>query len=212
MNYYHLFFKYCLIFWPLIITIQAYFYRKKQSGSNPFTGGQISIPKAFWLSYTVWTWFLLPIIFVFHPLLSSGNKIILYCHLASWWIRGILELVMIYKWFNWSPRYGISHDVFHLSMISVLLYLFRYEVLFSVTGPINFFALYYILMLFVSTSSEILFAKLFLEYRSENEVKDNIYFASDEEKWKKINRITLTVVVIVFIHLIFQSIFSFFYL
>lgn len=209
MNIYHLVSKYALTLWPVVVAIQAYFYRKKQNGNNPLTGGPISWPKAFWLSYTVWTWFLLPFFIIFHPLLSESIQMILIAHLVSWWTRGILELVMIYKWFNWTPIYGISHDVFHIVLIAILLWIYRFETFSSVFGSMNFLASIYLLMLFISTSAEILFARMFLKYRSEIEAKVNIYFASDDEKWKKINRITLIVVIIVYIHLMIQSSYSF---
>jgi len=192
---------------PCFVCIQAYFYRQKQNGLNPFTGGPISWPKALWLSYTILNWFLFPIIILFHPDLSHGIKFILVAHLLSWWIRGSLELVMIYKWFNWSPRYGIAHDFFHMILLFILVIIYRYDVFLGSNGSINFLMLFYILFLFFTTSSEILFANLFLRFRSAQEQNENIYFASDDPKWIFINRVTKVVVTIVFIELIFQSIF-----
>lgn len=212
MNKFHLFFKICLILWPIIIALQAFVYRRKQSSSNPFTGGPISWPKAFWLSYTIWTWFLLPFVFIFHPLLSDSFKVILIFHLISWWSRGLLELIMIYKWFNWSPKYGITHDLFHFILIAVLLWFYRFEVFSSIIGNVNYLVMFYLLMLFISTSAEIVFAKMFMEFRSKTEEESNIYFASDEEKWTKINRITLIVVLMVYFHLIFQSVYTIYFL
>jgi hypothetical protein len=205
MDTYHQIVKFSFILWPLFVAIQAWCYRLKQNGDNPFTGGPISWPKAFWLSYTILTWFILPLIIIFYPTLSTALRIILIIHLVSWWTRGLLELIMIYKWFNWSPRYGISHDLFHTIVIGFLFYYFRFELISTVFGSISFLAVIYILMLFISTSAEILFAFMFLKFRTEIEARNNIYFASDEAKWNKINKITLVVVCIVYAHLIFQS-------
>jgi thymidylate kinase len=63
-------------------------------------------------------------------------------------------------------------------------------------------------MLFISTSAEITFAMLFMKFRSKEEVENNVYFASDDPKWVFVNRYTLSIVVIVFIHLIFQSFYA----
>lgn len=205
MLYYSLFTKIILILWPVLVAIQALFYRKKQNGLNPWTGGPISWPKAFWLAYTIDTWFLLPFLFLFHPELSHELKYIIIFHLLSWWIRGILELVMIYKWFNWTPRYGILHDSFHWLGILSLLILFRYQLFGSLFGSINFITLLYLFMLLITTIAEIYFAYSFMKLRTEQELKSNIYFASDDPKWIYINRVTLTIVVFVYLHLIFQS-------
>lgn len=160
------------------------------------------MPKSFWLAYTVSTWFFFPLIFVTHPDVDMGIKIILIFHLISWWIRGSLELVMIYKWFNWSPRYGISHDFFHLAGILTLLW--KYGLPGQVSLP-SFLAAVFIAVTIFATMAELLFAYLFLQFRSKEEADDNIYFASDDPKWIFINRVTLSVVCAVMGHLIWQS-------
>lgn len=42
-------------------------------------------------------------------------------HLISWWNRGPLELLMTYKWFNWSPRYGIAHALVHALFLVLMI-------------------------------------------------------------------------------------------
>ncbi len=201
-------YKYTLLLWPLVVTLWAVFYRRKQNGMNPWTGGPISWPKSFWLSYTVQTWFFLPILFMFHSDTAHFLKIIIGFHLLSWWIRGSLELVMIYKWFNWSPRYGISHDLFHLIGCFLLLNHFRDEFALLQFGTQSFVVAIYVGMIFVSTIAEVAFAFLFLQMRTVQELRDNVYFASDDPKWVFVNRITLLVVVIVFTHLFYQSVYA----
>lgn len=126
-------------------------------------------------------------------------------HLLSWWIRGVLELVMIYKWFNWSPRYGIGHDFFHLTGCLSLFLIFKSEFQQLEFGTQDFVVGLYAAMLFISTSAEIAFAFFFLKLRSIQESSENIYFASDDPKWIFVNRVTLLVVITVFIHLFYQS-------
>lgn len=208
MDHIHLLFKVVIAIWPLVVTSLAIFYRKKQNGMNPWTGGPISWPKAFWLSYTVQTWFFLPILFLIHPEVPSFLKIITIFHLASWWIRGVLELVMIYKWFNWSPRYGISHDLFHLAVCGFLSLYFKNEIMMLAFGSVAFLVATYIGMLFVSTLAELLFAFIFLKMRTIQEKNENVYFASDDPKWIMVNRLTLAVVIIVFSHLFFQALYA----
>jgi hypothetical protein len=197
--------KLAMAIWPLVVTLLALFYRKKQSSNNPWTGGPISWPKAFWLSYTIQTWFFLPFFFLIPYEVPSFLKTIIIFHLISWWVRGILELFMIYKWLNWSPRYGISHDVFHIAGLIVLMLMNKHHLSEIDYGSHNFAILAYIYMLFVTTAAEISFAFLFLSLRTFQESRENVYFASDDPKWVFVNRYTLTIVTIAFMHLFFQS-------
>ncbi len=199
--------KIALIFWPLLVSVFAILYKKKQNGPHPMTGGPISTPKAFWLAYTVTTWFFFPFLFLLNPEIVSPLKVMIGFHLLSWWLRGPLELVMIYKWFNWTPKYGISHDLFHLLGLSSLWIYFYQEILSS--SGLNLLAHAFVLVTIFATIAEISFAYLFLIIRSEQEEKENIYFASDDPKWIFINRLTLTVVIGVMSHLIIQSIYAF---
>ena len=201
-----------MVLWPVVITIQASFYRRKQNGLNQWTGGPISWPKSIWLSYTILTWFFLPILFLVHPETPSNFKIIILFHLLSWWTRGILEMVMIYKWLNWSPRYGIGHDLFHILGCLLFVNIFKQDFLTLIFGSQGFIVAIYILLLFISTTAEIGFACLFLKMRTIQESKENVYFASDDPKWVFVNRITLLVVIIVFIHLLYQSVYVLKYL
>ncbi len=197
--------KIALIIWPVVVTMLANFYRKKQSSSNPWTGGVISWPKAFWLSYTIQSWFFLPFFYLIPAHVSGFLKLIIVFHLISWWTRGILELFMIYKWMNWSPRYGISHDIFHIIGLSSLFFYFREDISTVAFGSQGFVVLSYICLLFLTTTAEITFAILFLKLRTIQEQRENVYFASDDPKWVFVNRYTLTIVAIAFTHLFFQS-------
>lgn len=197
--------KIALICWPAVVVSFAIFYRKKQSSSNPLTGGPISWPKAFWLSYTIQSWFFLPFFYLIPTTIPSFIKMIIGFHLISWWMRGILELFMIYKWMNWSPRYGISHDLFHLIGLAVMLFLFRQEIPGVEFGSRGFVVLTYIYLLFLTTTAEITFAILFLRLRTIQEQMENVYFASDDPKWVFVNRYTLSIDVIAFTHLLFQG-------
>jgi hypothetical protein len=61
----------------------------------------------------------------------------------------------------------------------------------------------WLLITFFATWAEVLFAYLFLRERQAGE--ELIYFASEEARWHTINRITLAVVIVVYAHLILQS-------
>ncbi len=197
--------KLLIFIWPLLVSALAFFFHRKQNSQKAWTGGPISWPKSFWLAYTTTTWFLFPFAFLLHPDFAPALVPFFVVHLLSWWIRGPLELVMIYKWLNWSPRYGISHDVFHICACSTAL--FWSGLSFQAQTPFNKLGFIFATMVIFSTAAEILFAGLFLKFRSQQEESENIYFASDDPKWIFINRVTRIVVILVMAHLIFQSFF-----
>lgn len=198
-------FNIIIALWPLVVSGMAVFFYRKQNSRQAWTGGPISWPKSFWLAYTTTTWFFLPFVFIFHPDFPAPLIYFFVAHLLSWWIRGPLELVMIYKWLNWTPRYGISHDLFHILLCGSLLTFALKDLNLSNGAPLTVLALIFAGMIIFATCAEILFAFLFLKARSTQEEQENIYFASDDPKWIFINRVTLTVVIIVMIHLLLQS-------
>lgn len=196
-----------LISWPLLSTVLAVVFYKKQNSSKSWTGGPISWPKALWLSYTVTTWFFMPIWFLGTGQLPGVLIPFYLFHLFSWWLRGPLELIMIYKWLNWSPRYGISHDIFHiLGCVSLLIAAF-----WGLEGPplepLGIAAFIFAEIIIVMTIGEVIFAYLFLKVRTQQEESENIYFASDDPKWIFINRVTSSFVIPAYLHLYSQSIY-----
>ncbi|MBK9323781.1 MAG: hypothetical protein IPM97_12700 [Bdellovibrionaceae bacterium] len=196
-----------LIAWPLIVSTLAYFFYRKQNSANAWTGGPISWPKSFWLAYTTTTWFVFPLILLMHPNFPLPLMTFFLAHLISWWIRGPLELVMIYRWFNWTPRYGISHDIIHILICGTLLILNWSDLIPFLNTNFGILTTVFACIIIFSTLAEVLFAVLFLNFRSEQEQRENIYFASDDPKWIFINRVTLFVVIIVMTHLLLQSFF-----
>ena len=110
---------------------------------------------------------------------------------------------MIYKWFNWSPRYGIAHDLFHLIGIIVLTILFWP----SHISDKTFISLIYAFSLMISVCFETIFAVLFLKIRGEE--KHKIYFADNSEQWRFVNQLTTFAVCICYGLHIINAIFVF---
>jgi hypothetical protein len=170
------------ITFPLILIILSFVFKKRQNKGD-IVGGDISTPKSLWLCFAIGAWFFYPFFYFLTPLESSLFHI-LFFHLISIWVRGLLELVMIYKWYNWSPRYGIAHNTFHFLGVFILS-LFYYDKVAS-----NFSFATFIILVLVSFLFETLFAILFFKVRGEE--KHKVYFASDDPKWRFINRLTIT--------------------
>ena len=181
----------------------TWFYKKQNQGS--FVGGAISIPKALWLFYAIFFWFFLPLIYLSHPALDGTLKVILALHTLIWWIRGPLELAMIYKWFNWSPRYGIIHDVLHAGVLFIAL---LGTVKIWPESPSNWMLFVFLGFTIISLLFEATFAALFLNIRGSADHK--IYYADDSEKWRFVNFLTTVAVILGLFHLVVQASCAFF--
>ena len=95
----------------LIIFILCITYKKRQSNNK--IGGEIAYSKSFWLGYTLINWFFLPIILTTSSYAFSSNLLFILSILTfSMWIRGIIELFMLFRFKNWNPIYGITHSFF----------------------------------------------------------------------------------------------------
>ncbi len=179
--------------------IFAFLFYKRQNGQNANVGGPISKPKSLWLAYCIGAWFVLPFVFIFDPNVDDHLKVVLCVHLISWWLRGPLELVMIYKWLNWTPVYGILHDMLHIMIVffasSWAIANMGWATFIETQNALTFSFLAAIIF---STVAEILFASLFLATRSH--LDHLIYFADETPRYNLINRFTAGVCFVVYLH------------
>ncbi len=85
------------------------------------TGGAIALPKLVWLAYALLFWFALPILIACDkrtpPILTRGFTGLFLLMIG----RGVAELVMLYVLKNWSPIYGIAHDIVCMLTMSYFL-------------------------------------------------------------------------------------------
>lgn len=75
------------------------------------TGGGIAWPKSMWLGCAILFWFVLPALLASDARLPAIWRAPFVCLLALMGLRGVVELWMLYVSHNWSPFYGIAHDV-----------------------------------------------------------------------------------------------------
>jgi hypothetical protein len=190
----------------LLLIIQllcsVWFHRRQNKGA--FVGGPISWPKALWLYHAIFSWFLVPLVYLATPGLHPVLQLLLVLHCTSWWLRGITELFMIYKFYNWSPRYGISHDVVHGSLLFVGMIA---TVKLWPESFINWMAFIYLAVTCVMLCFEVSFAALFLNVRGGCDHK--IYYAADEPKWRFINWLTKMALFVGLSHSVIQAVLFF---
>ncbi len=194
-----------LCFLPLsLIAFGWRFFNKQNRGE--WTGGPISVPKALWLAYTIHAWFFLPLLLLRWPTQSALN-LTLWGHTLSWWSRGIIELSMIFKFYNWSPRYGITHDLLHVAGLTIGLVGFLTTTSLTTLSPQEVLVFAFLAVTIVMTVFEAAFAFLFRSIRGDADHK--IYYADDNPKWRFVNRLTQTALVIGIGHLLAQILFVF---
>ena len=177
-----------------------FFFRQNRSQTKA-VGGPISVPKALWLAGAIFFWFFYPLIFLLDPQVSAPWKTVLALHLVSWWARGPLELVMIYRWVNWSPRYGITHDLFHILMVLTGLG----GALLADQGHPRLAdqrVLLLAVVLVTLVCAEALFARLFFAARGKG--ADLIYFADDSPRYRLINFLTWVFVIEMYGYQLYQ--------
>jgi hypothetical protein len=153
------------------------------SGQNQKIGGEIALSKSFWLSYTLLSWFVLPLLFLYHTNLSINFRMIMGALTCSMWIRGIIELIMMFRFKGWKPIYGIIHDIFTIILIMS----------FFVTSPINIkFELVYFIGISLSLVLETYYAYIFYRHVGEKTQGDKaVWFANKTDpKFKQVLQIT----------------------
>jgi hypothetical protein len=86
-------------------------------------GGPISGAKALWLYWTISVWFFLIPCLLYFWHWPIGIKYPLLFLSASMWIRGLIEIYMLFISRNWIPPYGIGHNLFtFLGMVVLLVF------------------------------------------------------------------------------------------
>ena len=169
----------------IIIVAATCFYFAQNAGR--LEGGEIALPKLIWLSYAILFWFCLPALLIVDKRIKPGWRKIYVVFLVNMLIRAVIELLMMYVYRNWSPYYGIAHDVFSIALLGGLLLIYRNEL-----KPDIFFgfALTVVFMFFVEIG--------FVLYMLANVVErgTTIYFVPDGDGHAGVLRITWLVVLI----------------
>lgn len=158
--------------------------RQNRAGTSAW-GGRISPPKLLWLFFCIWFWLFECAVLAFEPALPWAVRLALGLHALSMWVRGGVEMFMLYVTKNWRPPIGIGHDVFCLVTVLVVV---------PLAGLEGFDAWSWALVgaLVFSLVVETVYAALFFDVvKGKTMGDDPIWFASEEEaRFKRINRLT----------------------
>jgi len=176
------------IFFSIVFALIARALYRKQNQPNRM-GGPISMAKGFWLSYTIYTWFLfVPFLLIFmNPPDFYRSALTLLA--ISMWVRGVVELYMLFVSKNWVPPIGMSHDVLTIAgMIAWPILKNGLPTEFDSSWTVLYLSL--LLSLVVETYYAYAFFSLM---RGKTKGEEGVWYASDEDPiFKRINNITTT--------------------
>lgn len=167
--------------------VAALWFRGKQNRAHAM-GGKISNPKLLWLFFAIWFWLFECAVLGFEPSLPRSYQVIFGVHALSMWLRGAVEMFMLYVTKNWRPPLGIGHDLFCLVTTLVLALVLGLPT----DSPWGYWAPALVAMLVFSLVVEVLYAALFFKAVEGQTTGDKgVWFVSEhDEKFKRINRIT----------------------
>ena len=141
-------------------------------------GGPISVPKILWLNFTLTVFFGLPAVLWRDAGLAGATRSLWGGLLLSFVLRGVVELYLIYVTIGWKCAYGIGHDLFQLALVLAL----------GAAMPpapgderARGFLWLYAAVLVAEAGMARAFSRL-------ADPKTGIYFASDEEKFRRVNQ------------------------
>ena len=116
-----------LLVLSLMILAALVFYVLQNSGR--IQGGGIALPKLLWLAYAILFWFCLPLLIVLDQRTTIVWRRIYAIFLINMLLRAVLELIMMYVTVNWSPYYGLGHDLFTIVLLFALVHFSRKHLL-----------------------------------------------------------------------------------
>lgn len=171
------------------VTAAVFAFARKQNRGDRM-GGPISLPKTLWLNYTLVSWFVVPAELLRRRGLSPGARAALAAHLLSFGVRGAAEMWLLYRAHAWKVAYGVGHDALDFVLISALMRSGREQGVGGADGV----ARRHLDAIRGTLMAEMAFATLFHSaVAGKTHGQDGIFFASDEPRFRRINRMTAAV-------------------
>lgn len=167
--------KIFLIISALVATFAVFMHFKQNSGKK--LGGEISPAKSFWLFYCIYSWL------IFIPFICFTQKIpepyqTTWIAFSIWfWIRGVIEMFMMFVTKNWTPPIGITHNI-SCFLLLVFLPFFIEGYLQSINSPFMIYHLSLILSIIMETYYAFTFWKIVGEKTKGEEA---IWYANKED-------------------------------
>lgn len=180
----------------LVACAGGFYFLQNQLG---VIGGEIALPKLMWLGYALLFWLGLPLLIVGDrrspPIIARTFAWLLALMVA----RVVIEGVMLYITKNWSPLYGIGHDL--ICLAAMAFFLVRAWLAGEArSGPVARTLFLHGIVTSVLFFPEMWFA-LYMHSNFHTQGAQAIYFVPDSEQHRTALRVTSAVVVALTVYL-----------
>ncbi len=100
----------------ILLGIGALLFGRRQNAEGKM-GGRMSWPKQLWLGWAVYVWFVLcPAVAALSTAPLEARRVL--GAFAAWmWLRGAVELYMLYVSKNWRPPMGFAHNLSAIALV-----------------------------------------------------------------------------------------------
>lgn len=159
-------------------------------------GGEISWPKLFWLAYAILLWFVLPALLCADSRLDGAWRRPFFLLFLLMLARGVVEGWMLYVSLNWSPWYGIGHDI----VCAALLLAFAAALYRRAASRLERLMLLHLLVSALMFGPEMYFA-WYMQAHFNTQGDDAIYFVPDDPVYATVLRATTAAVAFLSVYL-----------
>jgi hypothetical protein len=159
-------------------------------------GGPVSAPKMAWLALALLIWLVLPALLAADPRASPGLRRAFAVLLLLIVARGAIEGWMLYVSLNWSPWYGIAHDLLCIAALSWL------AARATASGALDRVVRTHLFVTILAFVPEIYFA-WYMQAHFVTRGDQAIYFVPDDPAYADVLFVTKTVVICLGIYLAF---------
>ena len=170
----------------LVVATAAFYW--VQNRFRP-VGGEISVPKLLWLGYAIALWVVMPALLAADGRISRPLRQSFAVLLILVFARGAAELWMLYVLLNWSPWYGIAHDLVCMTVLSVLALRAARPRL-----PIERVVIAHLAVTAAAFLPEMYFA-WYMQAHFTTIGEHAVYFVPDDPRYNEVLRVTTAVVV-----------------
>jgi hypothetical protein len=183
-----------VVFAGVALVVFAVAFRRRQRPGA--IGGAISVPKAIWLPLAIFEWFVFCMAVGFDPALPAALRCPFAAVGVSMWVRGVVEMVMLYGTKSWRPPMGIAHDAITLVLLGVIVVFNHDAIVAGAAGAdatvLSAMAVWMLPIVAASLVIEMVHAWTFFQVIGKGTTGDDgIWFADDDDpRFVAINRRT----------------------
>jgi len=158
--------------------------------TTAIVGGPTSVPQALWLNLTVLVFLVMPLVWWQGSRLHPDLKLLFALGFAAFFLRGLVELPVLYLTTWWRCFYGIIHDVTVFAILGAGYLRCRPRL-----GPADRTGEFFLGMYLVLLIAEACFAWAFSQLASP---AAGIYFAADTPRFAGLNLAISAVVILAY--------------